>query len=170
MGAGRDKTEHIFQCNLGQRQRRKGAVDCGDDDGSTRGQHGGDGGGKQPSVGDMLDHFGGIDDVEQRAAFGKRLGGHAAIIDVETTLGRVHAGCLNGLRGGINAGNRAAEPGHRFCQQTATTADIQNAQAGKAVVVRSCADAADAVENIVDADRREIMKWRHWPLAVPPLR
>ena len=170
MRARRNQPEHIFERHLGQRERGQRAVDRGDDHGSARGQHRGDGGGEQPPVGDMFDHFGRIDDIKHCSALGQRLGGDAVIVDVQTALRGVLTGGLYGLRGGVDAGNRAAEPGHRFCQQTATTADIQNAQPGKTVVVRACADAADAVQNIVDADRREIMKWRHRPLGIPPLR
>jgi len=170
MRARRDQSEHIFKRHLGQRKRGQRPVDRGDDHGSARGQHRGDGGGEQPPVGDMFDHFGRIDDIEIRATRGKRLGGDAVIVDVETAPRRVLAGGLYGLRGGIDAGHRAAEPGHRLRQQTATTADIQNAQSGKAVVAGACADAADALQNIVDPYRREIMKRRHRPLGIPPLR
>ena len=170
MRAGRNQPEDIFQRHLGQRQRGQGPVDLGDDHCAAGGQHCGDGGRKQPPVGDMFNHLGGIDDVKHGAAFGKRLGGHAAIIDLEAGLCRMLARRLDRLRGGVDAGDGAAKPRHRLCQQPAAAADIENAQPLKAVRLPAGADTLDAVQDIVDAHRREIMERGHRTLAVPPLR
>ena len=118
----------------------------------------------------MLDDLGGVDDIEECAAFGKVLGGDAAIVDLETGLRRVLAGSLYGLRGGVDSGDKAAKPRHRFRQQAAAAADIKDAQPGKAAVVSASADAADAVENVVDPHRREVVERCHRPVRIPPAR
>ena len=185
MGAGRHQAKYIFQRHLGQRQRCQGPVDCGDDDGSARGQHGGDGGGEQPPVGDMFDHLGRIDDIEHRPGLGKSLGGHAAIVDVEAALCGVRAGRIDGLRRGVDSCHRTAKPGHGLCQQSTAAADIKNTNTVQILVGRilagrilggrilglpAGADPVDAVKNVVDAYRREIMQRGHRALGIPPLR
>jgi len=168
MGAGRHQPEHIFQRHLGQRERGQCPVDRGDDHRAAGRQHAGNGGGEQPPVGDMLDHLGGIDDIKDGAVFGKRLGGHAAIVDLEAAFRRMPARCLDGLRGGVDAGHGAAKPRHRFRQQAAATADVEDAKTAEAVFGPAGADPADAVDNVVEAHRREIMKRRHRPVGIPP--
>ena len=170
MRAGGNQPEDVFQRHLGKRQRGQGPVDRGDDHRAAGGQHRGYGGGEQPPVGNMLDHLGSIDDVEHGAAFGKRLGGHATIIDLEAGLCRMLARRLDRLQGGVDAGDGAAKPRHRLGQQPAAAADIKNTQPLKAVRVPAGADTPDAVQNIVDSHRREIMERGHRTLAVPPLR
>ena len=180
MGAGRHQAKYIFQRHLGQRQRCQGPVDCGDDDGSARGQHRGDGGGEQPPVGDMFDHLGRIDDIEHRPGLGKSLGGHAAIVDIEAALRGVRACRVDGLRRGVDSCHRTAKPGHGLCQQSTAAADIKNTNTvqilagrilgGRILGLLAGADPVDAVKNVVDAYRREIMQRGHRALGIPPLR
>ena len=76
---------------------------------------------------------------------------------------------VNRLRRGVDPGDLCAETGHGFGQQPAATADVEDPQPRRATVAAG-ADAPDAVQNVVDPHGCEVVKRRHWPAFVPPLR
>ena len=77
---------------------------------------------------------------------------------------------LDSLGAGVDPGDDATETGHRFGQQAAATADIEDTKSFDPVRATASAEPPDTVENVVDPHRCEIMKRRHRSFGVPPLR
>ena len=118
----------------------------------------------------MLDDFRGIDYIECCTLFGQRFSRTAAVIDIEPGICGMGPRRLDRLGGGVDPGDDAAETGHRFGQQAAATADIEDTKSFDPVRATACAKPPDTVENVVDPHRCEIMKRGHRPVRVPPLR
>ena len=118
----------------------------------------------------MLDDFRGIDYIERCTLVGQRFSRTAAVIDIEPGICGMGPRRLDRLGGGVDPGDNAAKPCHRFGKQAAATADIENAQPADAVHAAARAKPPDTVENVVDPHRCEIMKRGHRPVRVPPLR
>jgi hypothetical protein len=57
------------------------------------------------------------------------LGGGVAVVDVEPGLLGMDAGHGDVAGGGVGADDGGAEPGHRFGQEPAAAADVEEAQA-----------------------------------------
>ena len=172
MCANRHHADHIFQHEFGKGQGRQRAVYCGDDNRAAGGEQGSNRRGKQAAVCYMLNHLRGIDDIKLCATFCKRLCGAAMIVDRQSAQGRMGAGGLNRRSAGINAGDIAAQPCHRFGQQSTATAYIKHAQSGKrragSTGAGTCTNPPDAVQNVIDAHRREVMQRCHRAGFVPP--
>ena len=128
MCASGHHAHHIFKHEFGQRQCRKGTVDRGDHDRAPGRQQSGNGVGKYRSVGNMLDDLRGIDHIKLLAGFGKCLGGAAAIVDLQIIKGGMGGSSFNRRAAGIDAGHGGTQTHHWFRQQSATAANIKNAQ------------------------------------------
>ena len=77
----------------------------------------------------MLDHLHVQDEVEPRLVLAEqRLGRRATVVDGERQRLGVGAGDLDIALRGIDAGNRETQPPHRFAEQAAAAADVEQVQ------------------------------------------
>ena len=83
------------------------------------------------------------------------LGGRGFILNVELCGSRMGLCCLDGLSCGVDAGDGRAEPGQRLADEAATAADVEHAQARKALRRFRVAGevATDLVADISEPDR-----------------
>ena len=81
----------------------------------------------------MLQHLHAGDDVEAARCLGsERLGGDQPVVDRGPGLELVQAGDAQRLVGEVDAGDRGPAPGHRFGEDAAAAADVDDPLAGEA--------------------------------------
>ena len=91
------------------------------------------------------------------------------IVDVEPAGCGVRLCGLYGLGCCVDPRDPGPETGHRLGKQPAAAADVEDPEPlGAAIVTRS--DTPDAVENVVDPHRCEVVKRCHRPAFIPPVR
>ena len=119
----------------------------------------------------MLDNFHGENDVEVFAAFGQRFGRRGAVIDGEPGLRRMALRRRDVLFRRVGADHRCAEPRQRLGQNPAAAADVEDAQARKAVETLGVAAEArrGVVADVGEAHRIELVQHRHGAMRVPPV-
>ena len=119
----------------------------------------------------MLDHFHGEHDVEPFAGLRQLLYGRVAVVDGEARLRGVGLCHRNVLCRRIGADHRRAEPRQRLTQDAGPAADIEEAQARKAIeALRIAAEMLGrAVADVGQPDRIELVQRGHRPVRVPPL-
>ncbi len=124
-------------------------------------------------IGNVLDHLHIQHQIERRLAMGQQfLGRAAAIVDVQALFGGVGAGGADIALGRIHAGDRKAQPGHRFAEQASAAADVQQAQALERTALGDVASEPQGrlVADEGQAHRIEPVQRLELALRVPPLR
>ena len=122
-------------------------------------------------VGDVLDHLHGAHQVELTALGNQLLGGCHPVVDRECGGAGVADGRLDAGRRKIDPGDRSAEAGKRLAQEAAAAADVDHRQAGQRPLRQGIAPevGADAVADIAEPDRVELVQRRQRPRLVPPV-
>ena len=171
MGAARQPAQDVFGADDRQREAFCRAVERGDEHKPAGLHHRGGQLDEQADIGDMLDHFHGENDVEAFAGFRQRFGGGVAVVDGKTRLRGVSLRHRDVALRRIGADDRRAEPRQRLAENAAAAADIEDAQAGKAVEpLRIAVEMrGGAVADVSEPDRIELVQRRHRPVRVPPL-
>ena len=119
----------------------------------------------------MFDHLHVQNDVKAFSGGGHGLGGGVAIVDVEPGLFGMDPRHRQVAFGSVGADHIGAQPRHRFRQQPAATADIQQAQPGKGVRLGQVAIelAGDLAGDIVQSAGVEHVQRAEFPVRIPPL-
>src|SRR5690606_25267624 len=124
----------------------------------------------ETDIGDMLDHFHVEDDVECLPFCLQVLGSRCTVIDRKTAARRMEARDLYVGGGGIGPDNLGAQPRHRLAKQAAAAADVEQAQPleGACLMDVAAKMRSDAVANIGEPDRVELVQRPELPFRVPP--
>ena len=170
MRAARQPAQHIFRADNGEAQRLQRAVDGGDEHDAVRPHHLAAFRHEQADIGNVLDHLHVENHIEGLAGVGEVFGRRRAIIDRHARFGGVELRHLDVRGRSVGTDDLGAEPRHRFAQQPAAAADVEDAQAFERP--RRARVAAEARGDLVaypgKPDGIEFVQRAEFPVRVPP--